>query len=179
MKVLGIDLSLTSTGLGLYRGGLSIGTVRLRPPAPYRGLERMRWICEQICLYLPPNMEPAALAVMEGPSYGSTGAGQHERAGLWWLVRAKLDARGVDVAVAPPTTVKKFATGSGNAGKDDMLKAALRRNPDFDGGNDEADAMWLCAMGADHLGDRVITVPESHRAALAKVAWPLLIGDQQ
>jgi crossover junction endodeoxyribonuclease RuvC len=183
VKVLGIDLSLTSTGLGIWRSGagMILGTVRLRPPAPFRDLARMRWICEQIGLYTEPHMEGATLAVLEGPSYGNQGsgrqAGHHERAGLWWLVREKLDSLGVPVAVAPPATVKKYATGSGNAGKDEVLKAALRRNPDFDGGNDEADAMWLAAMGADHLG-RAPIVPESHRAVLAKVNWPNLIGDE-
>lgn len=180
MNVLGIDLSLTSTGLGISRGA-GVGTVRLKPPAKLTGLDRMHWILAEIYAYTPSHF-PAQLAVIEGPSYGNQGTGRqsghHERAGLWWLVCDKLHGLRIPVAIAPPATVKKYATGKGNAGKDDMLSAAIRRNEEFDGGNDEADAMWLAAMGADHLlGRPVISVPESHRAVLASVAWPVLIGD--
>lgn len=180
-RILGIDLSLTSTGLGISRG-TGVATVRLKPPANLRGLDRMHWICREIAEYTP-SYSRAHLAVLEGPSYGNQGtgrqAGHHERAGLWWLVQDKLHSLGVPCAVAPPACVKKYATGKGNAGKDEVLTAAVRRNEEFDGGNDEADAMWLAAMGADRLfGYPVIQIPESHRAALAKVEWPDLIGDQ-
>lgn len=179
MRVVGLDLSLTSTGVGITAIS-SVGTVRLKPPAKLRGLERMRWLCTEIALYCRP-MTQTSLAVLEGPSYGNQGTGRqsghHERAGLWWLVYDQLHSLGVPVAVAPPATVKKYATGKGNAGKDEVLSAAVRRNDEFEGGNDEADAMWLACMGADHLRLPVFPMPQAHRAALASVAWPVLIGD--
>lgn len=180
MKVIGIDLSLTSTGLGISRGA-GVATARLKPPAKLAGLDRMHWIIGEIYAYTPDRAR-ADLAVIEGPSYGNQGtgrqAGHHERAGLWWLVCDKLHGLRIPVAVVPPATVKKYATGKGNAGKDEVLSAAVRRNEEFQGGNDEADAMWLAAMGADHLfGRPVIRIPDSHRLALASVAWPVLIGD--
>lgn len=180
MRVIGLDLSLTSTGIGVWRGDAFVDTVRIKPLAHLRGLERMRWLRAEIGSWALSGLWTADLAVIEGPSYGNQGtgrqAGHHERAGLWWLIVDSLEARGVPVAVAPPATVKKYATGKGNAGKDEMLAAAIRRNPEFHGGNDEADAMWLAAMGADHLGHPLMQVPEAHRAALKSVAWPVLIG---
>jgi hypothetical protein len=36
----------------------------------------------------------------------------------------------------------------------------------------------LAAMGADHLGQPMAVMPRTHVAALMKVNWPNLIGDQ-
>ena len=86
----------------------------------------------------------------------------------------------------PPASLKMYATGKGNASKDAVLAAAIRRYPDveFDG-NDAADALILAAMGADHLGFPLVsktpsgrksraTLPARNREALGKIDWPLL-----
>ena len=38
--------------------------------------------------------------------------------------------------------------------------------------NNEADALVLAAMGADHLGAPLVDLPQTHRAALDAVQWP-------
>lgn len=166
-RVIGADLSLTSTGIASNAGW----TETLKPPAKLRGHERMAWLRERIL----NHTRGADLVVVEGPSYGSQSgqAGHHERAGLWWLVTHawwKADQR---FAVAPPKSVKKFATDNGNAGKDAMLLAAARRFPNFDGDNNACDALWLAALGAEHLGVPMVAMPQAHRVALAGVAWPV------
>jgi Holliday junction resolvasome RuvABC endonuclease subunit len=75
------------------------------------------------------------------------------------------------VAIAPPASVKLYAAGKGNASKDQVLTAAVRRLPGFDGDNNEADAAWMAAMGLDHLTGHSV-VPASQRQALAKLKWP-------
>lgn len=170
-RVIGCDLSLSGTGLGSNAGW----TVTLKPPAKLRGHERMAWLLEQIASYT----RGADLVVIEGPSYGSQAgqAGHHERAGLWWLVTHRLWVAGQPLAVAPPKSVKKFATGNGNAGKDSMMLAAARRFPDFDGDNNACDALFLAALGADHLGVPMVVMPQAHRVALDGVAWPATPSD--
>jgi len=115
------------------------------------------------------------LVVVEGPSYASTGGSSHDRSGLWWLVVGNLYARGIDVVEVAPNTLKKYATGKGNASKDAVLVAMVRRFPnlDFDS-NDLADALALASMGARHLA-RPVGVEPSKLAltAMAAPTWPV------
>lgn len=165
-RVLGIDLSLTCTGLAG-----PVWTDTIKPPAKMRGTVRMMHIRSTL---LDRYLNGLDLVAIEGPSYGSQAgqSGHHERAGLWWLVRCVLDARGHDVAVIPPASVKKYATGRGNASKVDMVREVTKRFPWFVGGEDEADALVLAAMAADHLGQPMADMPAAHRKALDAVQWP-------
>ncbi len=79
------------------------------------------------------------------------------------------------MVAVPPNLRAKYATGRGNAGKDEVLLAVAHRwthvcQPD---GNDTADALVLASMGADHLGHPPVHLPATHREALTKVPWPL------
>jgi crossover junction endodeoxyribonuclease RuvC len=168
--VVGLDLSLTATGLCHMRGDRAVTDTISPPPNRRSGLLRLRWMrTELLTLIGYPT-----LVVVEGPSYSSFGQGSHDRAGLYWLVLDGLWKRGIPVAVAPPANVKKYAVGAGggkNASKDAVLLAAARRYPTFTGDNNAADALWLAAIGTDHLTGRSV-VPAAHRTALDKVAWP-------
>lgn len=165
-KVLGLDLSLTSPGLA---GNGWADT--LKPPAKLRGVERMGWIRGAIT---DRYLTGVALVVVEGPSYGNQAgqSGHHERAGLWWLIRYTLHRRAVPVAVVSPASLKMYATGRGNAGKDDVLREVTRRFDWFQGDNNAADATILHTMGADHLGHPPVGMPKTNRNALAKCDWP-------
>jgi crossover junction endodeoxyribonuclease RuvC len=168
--VVGLDLSLSSTGIAHMRGDQLVTDTIVPPPNRRSGLLRLRWLrTELLALIGQPT-----LLVVEGPSYGSVGVGQHDRAGLYWMLRDALWSRGVPVAVAPPANVKKYAVGAGGgktASKDAVLLAAARRFPGFAGDNNAADALWLAAMGTAHLTGRHV-VPAAHRTALDKIEWP-------
>jgi Holliday junction resolvasome RuvABC endonuclease subunit len=177
MFVLGLDLSLTSTGLACASTAPAAGiptvhTQRIQPKK-LTGYPRLRFIHHEIrstvirCL---PD-----LVVVEGPSFGSVGRGQHERGGLWWMVTESVDALKIPIAIAPPSNIKKYATGVGGgpkAGKDAVLLAASRRFDWFEGGNDEADALFACAMGCDWVGEPIVEMPKENRKALDGVEWP-------
>lgn len=166
MAVLGLDLSLTSTGVA----GPDF-TEALKPKRLTR-YARLRWILHGV-FELADAFEPD-LVVVEGPSYNSQGGHDHERGGLWWMVTDMLQERGIGIAVAPPTNIKKYATGVGGgpkAGKDFVILAAARHFEWFAGGNDEADALWACAMGNDHLGAPLVQMPAKNREALEKCDW--------
>lgn len=172
--VLGLDLSLTCAGMAVVDG--EVTTKALKPPAKLDGHERLDWMLAEIW----SRAGLIGLAVVEGPSYGNQGSGRqsghHERAGLWWLTTHTLWKHGIATAVVPPAALKKYATGKGNASKDAIMLATARRFPDFAGDNNEADALWLAAMGADHLGEPVVAMPAAHRAALDAVKWPEMGG---
>jgi crossover junction endodeoxyribonuclease RuvC len=172
LKVLGIDLSLTAPGVALAAAGeLTTETVKI--PTAMRGIERLEHI--RAVLGDWAWGKGVALAVVEGPSYGSQAgqSGHHERAGLWWLVRVDLHRHEIPVAVVPPSTLKRYATGKGTAPKDAMTLAADRRFPAAGvSDNNSADAAFLAAMGARWLGEPVDDMPQAHLAAMAGAAWP-------
>jgi crossover junction endodeoxyribonuclease RuvC len=167
--VIGLDLSLTGTGVASSRGWTHV----IHPGPKMRGHIRMQHIRDTVLEHLPADV---ALVVVEGPSYGNQGSGRqsghHERAGLWWLVTHALWKRGIDYAVASPAARAKYATGRGNAGKDVVVREVTRRFAWFAGGEDEADALVLAAMGVDWLGCPMAPMPQTHRAALDAVHWP-------
>lgn len=175
--VVGLDLSLTSAGVGVMNlHHKDFYTTAIKPPsaiATKGGIKRMNWLLTEVFHHA---RGASVLRVVEGPSYGNQGTGRqsghHERAGLWWLFMYEADRIGAPVAIVPPAALKKYATGKGNAGKDEMLLATARRFEKFDGGNDEADALWLAAMGADWSGVPLVDMPAVNRKALEAVKWP-------
>ena len=147
---IGLDLSLTSTGVATIHG--DIVTVRRVTSKATSGTSadtaaRLDRIVAEILGHVP--LSDSTHVAIEGPSYGSVGTGQHVRGGLWWLVRTELARAGIDTIIVAPSTLKKYATGKGNAGKDAVLAAVIRRYPLVEvTGNDEADALVLAAIAA-------------------------------
>ena len=113
------------------------------------------------------------LACVEGPvSYATPGGSTWDRGGLWWRIVAALLERDIPVAVIPPTSRAKYATGNGASRKTAVLEAARSRYGAILESDDEADALILRAMGLHWLEQPLAEVPDGHRAALAGCAWP-------
>jgi crossover junction endodeoxyribonuclease RuvC len=175
-RILGIDPSLTSTGVATILFAENVGRFvivdRIRPKK-LDGLDRIRAIRNALRVLA----RGTSLAVIEGPSYGSQGnqRGHHERAGLWWMVVDMLERGEIPYAVASPSARAKYATGKGNASKDAVLAAVIRRYPDVEvTSNDQADALVLAAMGARHLGLPIeSSLPATHILATSAVDWPV------
>lgn len=179
MIAVGIDLSLTSTGIARIESDDPIpwlATVTSNGTHDATLLERAERIEEltERIVHVVTNDGLPSLVVVEGPSYGQhRQSGQHDRAGLWWSVASALTRRGVALVEVAPAARMKYATGVGNAKKDAVLAATIRRyRTAVITGNDEADALILAAMGARALGGPVETsLPERNRAAMDKVRW--------
>ncbi|MCK2219747.1 hypothetical protein MF672_039020 [Actinomadura sp. ATCC 31491] len=174
-RVIGLDLSLTSPGIAFSDG--STTTLKTKDSD---GDHRLTHIRRFVALAVGgpqfmdnPNATPAALVVIEdlpmhAKSAGITGM-------VHGVVRELLAEAGVPYARVIPSTLKKYATGSGGADKTAMAMAAYKRaSREFPGdkGGDQCDAWWLRAAGLDILGHPLFTLPKDQRAALDKVAWP-------
>ncbi|PZR55260.1 hypothetical protein DNL40_02495 [Xylanimonas oleitrophica] len=178
MKVVGLDLSLTSTGVAVVwaapRAGhlAQVDRIRTSPAGdtyPARW-SRLRDIVDEAMAWVSDDTD---LVVLEGLAYASKSPHATERAGLWWMLAHRLLVNDHRLAVVTPSARAKYATGSGAAGKDTVLAAVVRRYVDVDvTGNDEADALVLAAMGARALGRPIDELPKNHLDAMAKVAWP-------
>ena len=178
MRVLGIDPSLTATGLALIDTDdrlvvdtWTITTKGHRDDSIRQRLNRIEDIAGQITLV------EADYHVIEYPTLSQGRQGGHlDRHGLWWLTVSALRANAPDggrLAVVPASTRARYATGKGNAGKDTVLLEVARRYPHArPANNNEADALILAAMGARHLGAPIDDLPKTHLAAMDAVQWP-------
>jgi crossover junction endodeoxyribonuclease RuvC len=188
VKVAGLDISLTSTGLALV-DDMEIDSIRTQrvlsaPVKPADGStptlahrqDRLMGVEDRIAWALGQNRHGARgidrwpdLVLVEGPSLGSTGGQQmHESAGNWHRIVRRLHVAGVLVAEVTPSQVKQYATGSGaTSGKNKVEKhhviAAVRANyGDYAAhitSNDEADALILAAIGCRYLGHPIESAP--------------------
>ncbi|MEU7640973.1 hypothetical protein AB0C11_33730 [Streptomyces sp. NPDC039016] len=177
-RVIGLDLSLTSTGVA------SRDWAKALRPGKRRSHDRMDWLCGHI----HADVKEADLVVVEGAAYAQGGqAGHHELAGLWWLVTQDLWRHRIPYAVANPHHRTIYATGRANPAQSYPLKERSRVAKGMvravaaeryciacegPGRYDQADATILAAMGLDWLGYPTVPMPDTHRRALKAVQWP-------
>lgn len=167
-RVAGLDISLTGTGIATLGGTTHIPSTGRRKDTIIQRRTRLKGITDQVLT----AVGIVDLAVIEGPSHHSVGGSVWDRGGLWWLIVDGLCARDIPVAVMPPMSRAKYATGNGGSRKAAVMEAAQRRYGAILDNDNEADALVLRAAGLDWLGTPLAEVPDGHRAALAGVQWP-------
>jgi Holliday junction resolvasome RuvABC endonuclease subunit len=186
-RVVGIDLSLTSTGLASAGDEVKLARIRSAapktprhprtnkplPPTLEQRRERLGLLCAKILTFV--MLEEPNLVCIEAPAYSSNVGSMHDRSGLWWLVVNGLFANGIPVTEITPTQRAKYATGKGTNDKDKVLAAVIRRYPDIEvTGNDVADALALAAMGRRRLGQPLEeSLPKPNLEAMVNVRWPV------
>jgi Holliday junction resolvasome RuvABC endonuclease subunit len=167
-RPIGLDLSICCTGIA---GNGWTDTI-----APSKKLAIHERIDHIVSTLFDRFLAGVDLVALEGISMASHDTNR-QIAGLNWIVRHELWKRGVPFASVPPSTLKQFVTGKGNASKADVVREVTRRFTWFEGGEDEADAVGLAALAAERLGAPFAFVPKAQRdAAMAKVVWPDLLG---
>lgn len=167
--VVGLDLSLTATGIAhLTAGdGLVVDHYRVTSdPAPgtYATRHRLRTLRRTIL----DDVRAGDLVVVEGPALSRATGHAWDRGGLWWSIVDRLPR----VAIVGPSTLKKFATGNGAATKADMRLALYKRSGLDVRDDNECDAVWLAIAGATRLGRAPFPLPVAQVAALDKAEWP-------
>ena len=180
MDIIGVDYSITSPAICVGKArdsysrlrlfGMSdvkkrIGTFcgnifieeKLSDDLFHTDIEKYEFISEEVMRHVKRRN---TLVVIEGYSMASTGKvfNLAENVGV---LKYRLHKAGVDYIVPSPKTVKKFATGSGNADKYDMVNAFndasgwdIRAEFQDEGKNikapitDVVDAYWMFRYGA-------------------------------
>lgn len=167
--VIGVDASLTSTGVAVWHDGRwTFGTIRTSPDG--MTLEQ-RW--RYITARLWPRLTTRTLAVVEGVFSGpGHGGAALDLAMLHGIIRYGLHVRSVPFAVVNTRHLKQFATGGGNAKKFQMLAAANDRLGLPLASHDQADAAWLAAMGLHRYGHPLCPTTAVQDAACNAARWP-------
>lgn len=158
MNIIGIDPSLTGTGwaVGDLTGTVTADGEDERLPHIYRSV-----------MFLA---EATHLAIIEDLPVHGHGAGKTGMA--QGVIRLALQHLMVPYITVPPATVKKFATGHGNATKADMRMALYQRTGIDVRDDNQADAAWLRHLGYALIGLPLIPLPKTHLAALDKLPRP-------
>lgn len=161
------DLSLTATGYALWRvGGLDFGTVR--PPKGMADCPRMDYIRREVTELARGT---TSLVLMEDVAFSKNKAYAKEIAGLAWIIRMALWKAEMPYVLVQPSTLKKFATGSGKAEKNTVMLQVFRRFGVEAANDNEADAIGLCFLGRALLRDWEPTIEPQREviAALRKI----------
>ena len=169
MRVVGLDLSLTATGVADKQGARVIRTGQMR------GAERLKYIgaqVDRICAGKDYLEIKADIVVIEGYAHDAKFGGP-QQGELGGVVKVCLYQRGIPYISIPPKRLKKFATNNGNAGKDQMIAAAVRMKPEINN-NNEADAYFLYLMGLAHYEQRDVIAPKFRAEVLKSIEWPEL-----
>lgn len=151
MIVLGLDLSLTGTGMCVVQTGSRDGKgllATINTTAKTRTEDRLITIRRTI----GQASSGVDAAIIEGLSYGSVGGAQAERSALHWMVRVDLYQLGIPYVIVTPMSLKKFVCGTAKAEKSMMIREVFRRWGVEAANDNEADAAALARLGLMYYG---------------------------
>lgn len=159
VKVLGLDQSYTSTGAVVMNARkevewMGIVTTKKQTDDPQEIFHRARSIVQEISNIM--EQHDIDFVSIEQLAYGSVGDATRNLAGLQFMIINMLIERGIPFMTVPPTSLKKYASGKGNCGKEEMfeslpvdIKGEIGKHPKSKGRYDLADAYWLASKGVD------------------------------
>lgn len=164
LRVLGLDLSLTATGVCLTDG--TALTLKTRQKD---GDRRLVVIADALTSMIGDG-STVDLAVVEDLPQNSFAA---KHVGMvHGVVRAALCRADIPYVLVTAATLKAFATGKGSGDKTPMAMAAYKRASVEFGDDNQCDAWWLRAAGLDWYGQPEFELPKAQRERLAKAVWP-------
>ena len=134
---LGLDISLTSTGIVAINSGKIISQKLVRIKSEGRKKEKeIRLIRDMVMVEVLKHNKKNTKVMIEDLAYGILYMkinnkpicnSAFELGGLNYAVRIKLLEFGYDFGLVPPTTLKQYACGKGNCKKEMMLKEAYKQ----------------------------------------------------
>lgn len=169
LRVLGLDLSITATGIALPNGATQ--TIKTNPK---HGDRRLQHIVDHVGLALGDTDygDTCDLVVMEEAPPGLKGPAIKAIHMVHGAVRLRLIDFGTPYVAINPTTLKGYATGSTSADKTAMAMAAYKRTGREFADDNQCDAAWLRWAGLDRYGLPEFELPKAQRERLTKAQWP-------
>lgn len=163
MRYVGIDPS-TKTGLVVLEDELNEPIVDIEITSKVKeDPQRFMDLARQIVTHIIAN----DVICIEGFSYGSKGKGVSTQYGIGWAIREELIRNGYTYYDVSPSSVKKFATGKGNAKKDAMV-LPIYKKWGFTHTSDNVRDAYCMAQMAKGIND-TSNLTEYQKEALKKV----------
>lgn len=187
-RILGIDTSLTGTGLARIdvtpssphepTGSFDISVVTVSATKPGKDkskramARRVNGLIEQVEWCFKDD-EPDAVG-MEGLAYSAGNSSAWVLAWVFGRVIELCEEYDVPLTIVAPTARIKFAVGKGGGpgtDKDHVLAAAIKLFPEADiTGNNEADAAIVGAVVCQQLGLPILPVTKARTEVMAKLS---------
>ena len=170
MRVVGVDPSLTATGVATLDFGPVLGsgesprtlwravTVRTDPTGP--SVEARYARLDHIVTAVRAQFVRGSLVVLEAPAFSRQAGSRHERSGLWWLLASAAVGSGCRLVEVSPTARARYATGKGKAEKRVVVDEVNRRYGLTLTDHNQADAVALAALGMRLAGLPIETTEE-------------------
>jgi Holliday junction resolvasome RuvABC endonuclease subunit len=181
VRILGVDPSITSTGLAILEGTTPVwryhwGIDGHNTDGTVRRNQNIRAVASHIGKVLATQQFD--FASIEGRAHGARYGNPGEREALRQAIIGTLDVRKIPMAFVNPSTRALWVTGNGRAEKSEVLAAVRSWWPGkYIANDDEADAMVLALMLAMKLGEPMpFEVTQRHRGGLEKVEWPEVVS---
>lgn len=151
MNILAIDPSLTSTGYA-YGGIGSRAAVGTIVPRKMTGLFRLAYLraeVEKLITLAWPD-----LVAYEGYAMSRFANRAFDLGELGGVLKSTVYAYRIPLLIVPPSCLKLYATGRGNADKPMVMAEMAKRRGRLFASDDEADAYALWLMGGEVLDRR-------------------------
>lgn len=182
MRILGIDTSLTATGLARVDvqpiedddplAAYIAATATVGAPKPTKDkskramARRVNALIEQVEWCFKQD-KPDAVG-MEGLAFGARGEGAWVLPWVFGRVIELCEAYDVPLQIVATSARAKFACGKGNADKDTVLAAMIKQFPEADvSNNNEADALAVAATVCHQRGVPILPVTQYRLDVLA------------
>lgn len=171
LAIAGLDPSTARIGWAAPSGHTSSLTARAGAADPARRLHELAREVERVVRLYPPRPD---LVAVEGYALAAPGRLALIRLGeIGGVIRCRLHELCIAYVEIPPTSLKRHATGNGNADKDRMLARARELCPEGISNHDEADAWLLRRMTRQALGLEPMTLGHE-QDAIAALVWPTI-----
>lgn len=144
MRYLGVDQSLSGTGLCLLGSQGEVLALQTVDPGKRRDAERLAFIRDAVRELFPDVSRVA----FEGYSYGSFGNAHFQLGEIGGVLQVAAWDAGISYETVPPALLKKYANGNPHATKEAVIEAAQRLGitPEDD---NQADAFFLASIAKD------------------------------
>lgn len=148
--IVAIDPSIRGFAVGTYaQGEVSLvewGTEAKDWPKSMTGrLSRYRYVVDRVVAHL--KKQGPVLLLIEGYAFNAKGRSVTGLCELGGILRDRAVGIADQTIEVPPSVIKKFATGKGNAGKMEVVQALVKRYGLTFKTDNEADAFALVQLG--------------------------------
>lgn len=166
-RVAGLDQAAEKTGLALPDGTTRLITAPKAAGKKRTLADNMRRMDHVDAECMRQLLSSGAEAIgIEDYAFQKRSSGTHRLAEIGGAVRLACWRAGIAIAVINVKHLKIYATGDGDASKQQMADAALEYAGARFPSEDECDAAWARWLTLDLLGHPEIPVPAEHRHVL-------------
>lgn len=149
-KIIGLDLSLSSTGWFVIDENIQYGELKTTPQKFPNPIQRVQYIADFILKKIEEH-KGVDLVIMQDYFVGQQSQTVIKLAMLGTIVRYKLLQNNIGFLTVMPTQIKKFETGKGNGHKDNILKSVYKKHGFDIESNNTADACAIAYLGKAYL----------------------------